>query len=93
MSLNNGLRGPKMDLSISMPHYGQGIILRSLTWYESTTPAHFRALASSDTPDRSAPGWHVILSDVGDVVREAITSEEADQEIHRVFHPVRVSVT
>ena len=48
---------------ISTPHYGHGIFLWSLTRYESPTPVHFRAMASSDILACNAPGWHAILHD------------------------------
>ena len=44
----------------STPHSGQGIRHMSLMWYESTTPVHFKAFASANIPDLSAPGWYVI---------------------------------
>ena len=75
---------------ISTPRYGQGILIWSLTQYEYPTPVHFRVLASSDISSHSDPSWHVIVHDVGDVGCEAIRSEEANQDVHRVLQPVSV---
>ena len=41
----------------------QGIHRQSLTRYEYPTPMKFKALASTDIPELSAPGWHVIDQD------------------------------
>ena len=58
-------RSAIVDLTvISSPHSGHGIRLQSLTWYKLPTLVHFRALASSDIPKGSAPGWHVIVRDL-----------------------------
>ena len=45
-------------------HSGHGILLLSLTRYESSTLVHFRDLAPSDTPNRCIPGWHSIVPDL-----------------------------
>ena len=48
----------------STPHSRHGILFMSLTRYESPTPVHFRVLASSNIPERSIPGCHVIVRDL-----------------------------
>ena len=48
----------------STPHSEHGIRCQSLTWYESPTPVHFNAMASSDLPARNAPGWNIIVRDL-----------------------------
>ena len=45
----------------STTHFGQEILFWSLTWYKYPTHVHLRDLDSADTPNRSAPGWHIII--------------------------------
>ena len=49
----------------STPHSGHGIHFRSITRYDSPTPVHFSAMASSNIPARNAPDWRVIFCDFG----------------------------
>ena len=58
-----------MDPAVSSTsHSGHGICVWNLTWYESPTPVHFSAMASSNIPSCNDLGWQFIVRDFATLV-------------------------